>query len=151
MKVLGHTVISLATGSILYNHGHSFDGFLWFLIAGIFIDIDHYIDYVRERGISFDFRKVYKACKYGYMDFKKITFILHSYELLILLWLVVFLFNLNIVWRYAAIGFTLHLFFDQICNPIFPFTYFLWFRITNNFETEKLFTNKGVNYAHRYR
>ena len=143
MKVLGHTVISLTAGSILYNYSHSFSGFLWFLIAGILVDGDHYIDYVRERGLSFNFKKVYNTCKYDYMDFKKMTLVLHSYELLALLWLVVFLFHLNIAWRYAAISFSLHLFIDQFSNPGLPLAYFLLFRIVNKFETKKIFRDRG--------
>jgi len=149
MRILGHTAVNLTIGAILYNYRPSIAGFLWFLIAGIFIDLDHYIDYVRERGISFDFKKVHDFIKDGYKHFEKLTLLLHSYELLILLWILIAIFNLNIIWRYAAMGLTVHIFTDQIANPIVPLGYFLWFRIANNFEAKKLFTKRGVDYGDR--
>lgn len=142
MRVLGHTAISVIIGGISYNHTRSLSGFLWVLTAGILIDMDHYIDYIRNRGFSFNIKKVHNTCRYGYLNFKKITLILHSYELLILLWVSIFIFGLNSIWKYAAIGFTAHLFLDQIFNPVRPFGYFLAFRIANNFETKKLFLEK---------
>lgn len=151
MRVLGHTAVTLTIGSILYNYTHSFAGLLWFLIGGVFVDLDHYIDYIREHGVSLDLKKVQNIYKYEYMNFKKITLIFHSYELLLLLWLAIFIFNLNIIWTYAAIGLALHLFIDQITNPILPLAYFLWFRILNNFETKKIFIDTEVDYAHWYR
>jgi len=144
MKPLGHAVISLAAGSVLYNYSRSLAVLAWFLVASIFIDIDHYIDYVRERGIDLDLRRVYYSFKYGHMEFKKTMIILHSYELLIVLWLTVFLFDFNIVLRYAAIGLTLHIFIDQLSNPSLSFAYFFWFRAMNKFETKKIFTYRRV-------
>lgn len=147
MRLLGHTLITFTIGGILYNYSHSLIGFLGFLVAGILIDLDHYIDYIRERGISFNFKKVCDVCIYAYMDFKKVTVLLHSYELLILLWLAIFIFNLDLAWKHLALGFTLHLFIDQMVNPVMPFSYFLSFRIANNFETKKTFKQRGVKYA----
>ncbi len=136
----GHAAITLTLGTILYYYNHySLGAFLSFVISGILIDIDHYIDYIRERGLTFNLKKVYATCKYGNIHFKKITVFLHSYELVILLWLVTFMLNGHIIWKYTALGFTLHLFIDQIVNPVLPFGYFLSFRIANNFETNKIF------------
>ncbi|MFH1854215.1 MAG: hypothetical protein ABH815_02775 [Candidatus Omnitrophota bacterium] len=144
MKVVDHTAISIVTGGLLYYWTRSLHGLFWFLAAGIFIDLDHYLDYAREYGFSFNFRKVYHTCKYGHTYFKNLTLILHSYELVAILWLAIFLFDLNISWKAAAIGLTLHIIMDQAANPLKPLAYFLWFRIANNFETEKMYKKKGV-------
>ena len=61
MKTMGHVVTSLIAGSILYKLTHSFTGFLWALAIGIFVDLDHYIDYVREIGVSFNIKKIYST------------------------------------------------------------------------------------------
>jgi len=151
MIVLGHAFISVTVGGILYSYSHSIAGFLWFSIAGIFIDIDHYIDYIREHGITFNLKEVYNYCKDNYTGFKKLTLIFHSYELSILLWSAILLFNLDIVWRYIAVSFTLHILLDQMINPVLPLTYFLLFRIANNFETKKLFVDRRKDYAYKYR
>lgn len=149
MKVVGHTVISLTAGSALYYFTRSLPGVAWFLIAGILIDLDHYLDYAREKGISFDLKKVYGSCKNGHINFKNLTLFFHSCELAAVLWLVIFLFGLNIVWKCAAMGFTLHLIIDMATNPLAPAGYFLWFRIANNFETKKMY-REGVDYAPKY-
>ncbi len=151
MKVPGHVAVSLAAGTILYNRTHSLPGFLWFLAAGILIDGDHYIDYARERGISFNPKKVYDGCKNGFKDFKKIVLFLHSYELAMLLWLAILMFKLDVAWVCGAIGFSLHLFVDQITNPTRPLSYFILFRIANNFEANKVALTKEVRHAHRHR
>lgn len=139
MKITGHTIASLIAGGILYKLTHSFAAFLWVLIIGIFIDLDHYIDYVIEDGVGFNPKKIYSAFKQGPDYFKKLTLILHSYELMIILWIAIFILDLNIVWKCAAISFSLHLFIDQIANPVMPLTYFFLFRIANHFETKKIF------------
>lgn len=139
MKIMGHAVTSLIAGGILYKFTYSFAAFLWVLILGIFVDLDHYIDYVRENGVSFNPKKIYSTCKYGHIYFKKLTLVLHSYELIIILWIAIFVLDLNIVWKCAAISFSLHLFIDQIANPVMPLTYFFLFRIANHFETKKIF------------
>jgi len=139
MKTMGHVATSLIAGGILYKFTHSSAAFLWVLIIGIFIDLDHYIDYVREIGVGFNPKKIYSTCKYGTIYFKKLTLALHSYELMIILWIAIFIFDLNIVWKCAAISFSLHLFIDQIANPVMPLTYFFLFRMANHFETKKIF------------
>jgi hypothetical protein len=144
MRTLGHIATSFTVGTILYNYSRSYAAFLGFLITSVFIDLDHYIDYAREYGLSFNLKRVYGICL-SPMCFKKLTLILHSYELMILVWLVVATFNLNIIWRYAAMGLIFHIFIDQITNPVLPSTYFFWFRMINNFETAK-FLEKGVDY-----
>ena len=147
MKLLGHTVLSLTVGGILYSYIGSFTGFLWFLIAGILVDLDHYLDYVREKGVSFNYIKVYNICKRGNEHFKKLTLILHSYEFLILLWVGIKLFDLNIVWQYASIGLTLHLIIDQLTNPVRPLAYFFCYRLLNKFDSKKIFVDRRVNYV----
>ncbi len=151
MKIIGHTVISLIAGSILYKLTHSFTVFLWVLTLGIFIDLDHYIDYVREKGVSFNLKKIYFTCKNGSTYFKKLFLVLHSHELIVILWLVIFMFDLDVVWRCAALSISLHLLVDQIVNPVVPMGYFFLFRLTNNFKTNKTFLTKEVNHAHRNR
>lgn len=152
MNVLGHTIISLTVGTFLYNQSHSFMGFSWFLIAGILVDFDHYIDFVREFGVSFNLKRVYNTCRYGYANFKKMVLFLHSYEIMILLWVSVYVFSLGIVWRYIALSYTIHLILDQIFNNVKPFSYFFLYRMMNNFDVKKVFlVEKGGEYANRHR
>ena len=149
MKPLGHAIISLGVGSIFYYFSRSIAGFLWIMAVGVLIDGDHYLDYIRERGISYNLKKVYMEMRCGYRDFKKLTLFLHSYELTALLWLCIYALNLGPTWKFVAIAFTLHILIDQLVNSITPLSYFLWFRRINNFETVKLFKQKEVNGVYR--
>ncbi|MFC1621389.1 hypothetical protein ACFL2G_03695 [Candidatus Omnitrophota bacterium] len=147
MRVLGHTAASLTMGAILYNYTHSLNGFLCFLMAGVLIDADHYLDYAREYGISFNFKKIYNTCKTP-TSFKKLILILHSYEFVIILWFLIFVFHLNVLWSYVAVGFTIHLLIDQATNSVRSLSYFFLFRVLNNFKTEKVFITREVKHAY---
>tara|TARA_Y100000031_G_scaffold135896_1_gene159533 strand:- start:2 stop:424 length:423 start_codon:yes stop_codon:yes gene_type:complete len=138
MKPIGHAIVSITAASILYQYTHSIAGFIWFVACGTLIDADHYIDYVRECGVSFNPKKVYHSCKNGYKTFKKIVIIFHSYELVIILWLAIFIFNLGIVWAQAALGLTLHMFVDTLVNPLLPSSYFFLYRAMHNYETKEI-------------
>jgi len=142
MKVSGHTVISLTVGGILYYYSHYLAGFLGLFLAGVFMDLDHYIDYVREKGISFNYKNVYGICKNGDKHFKKLTLILHSYELVIFFWLAVVFFKLDVIWYYIGIGLTLHIVVDQITNRVMPLGYFLSYRFANDFDAKKIFMDR---------
>lgn len=149
MKVREHALVSLIGAGVLYKLTDSLGVSLWVFIMGVFIDIDHYIDYVRENGISFNPKKVYLACEEGHIYFKKFILFLHSYELILVLWLAIFMLDLGIVWKYAALSFSLHLLLDQMANPVVPFAYFFSFRAVNSFATKKIFITKEVTDAHR--
>ncbi len=148
MKTPGHIIVSVIGSSVFYAITGSPAASLWFIIAGVLVDIDHYMEYIRERGFSLDFKKVYAACGNAHNDFKKLFLVFHSYEILIIIWFLAFLKRPDAVWLSVAASLTAHLLLDQIKNPVYPLTYFLFYRIVNGFRTEKLFTQtKEVTYA----
>ena len=106
-------------------------GFLSFA-AGVLIDLDHLFDYCYSHPATLDPRKVYSACLD--MNLKKWFLLLHSYEVLALFWLAIIVFSLSNAWKAVAIGFTQHMFFDQLFNPINPYGYFLTYRIMKKFD-----------------
>ena len=57
-------------------------------------------------------------------------------------WLLIYSFDLGIIWKGMAIGLTTHLLLDQFTNPIKPLFYFLTFRIMNKFEKSKIMSEK---------
>lgn len=77
-------------------------------------------------------RKIYAAC--CRITFRRLYLLLHSYELLALLWIAIFVFSLPNIWKAVAIGLTQHLIFDQIANPINTLGYFLSYRIAKRFD-----------------
>ena len=105
-------------------------------IAGVFIDLDHLIDYYLNHPFTARIKEIYATC--AAMRLKKIYIVLHSYELIILLWISIFAFGLGNFWKAIAIGMTQHIIFDQITNPINTYGYFLAYRITKGFNTHLL-------------
>lgn len=72
------------------------------------------------------------------MNLKKVYLYLHSYELIIFLWLAIYIFKLPDIWTAIAIGMTQHLILDQITNPVNRMGYFISYRIKNRFEKEAI-------------
>lgn len=140
MRARYHVIVSLSGGAIIYLLTRSLSKAILFSIAGIFIDLDHLFDYIRNYGwkiISFpDFFKIFYTFK-----LKRIYVFLHSYELFLFLGL--FLWYFKIDWGWAVfLGLSIHLLMDQIYYFI-SFRegsrrfYFLTYRISRGFETER--------------
>jgi hypothetical protein len=104
--------------------------------AGVFIDLDHLFDYFYSHSFTINPKKVYQACLE--MNLKRWFLFLHSYELVALFWIAIWLFSLSAVWKALAIGFTQHIIFDQITNPINTCGYFLTYRIMRGFDKRAL-------------
>lgn len=107
-------------------------------LAGVFIDLDHLLDYYLSFGVNFNVKKFYLSSSKG--QFKKLFILLHSYEVIAILWIVIYTMDLGIIWKAIAIGFTQHLLFDLLVNSqrrIDKIGYSLLYRIKNKFIYEK--------------
>jgi len=109
--------------------------------SGVLIDLDHLVDYYTSHDFTFRVKSIYSACIR--LDLDRLYLVLHSYELIALLWFSIYLFSLPDVWKAVAIGFTQHLIFDQITNPFNPFGYFMTYRATKGFDTKLLLEEAG--------
>ncbi len=110
-------------------------------LSGILIDLDHHLDYIIIRKkIPFRYKSLLEFCHVDHTH--PIYLLLHSYELLLLLWVSVFLFDLGVIWMGAAVGFTAHIFCDEFANPIKPMAYFLIYRAKNRFN-RRAFLKRG--------
>lgn len=78
------------------------------------------------------------------MNIKKLYILLHSYEFIALLWVLIYTLSLSIAWKAAAIGFTQHLILDQLTNPVNTYGYFLTYRIVNRFDTNKIINQEKL-------
>ncbi|MDB4349526.1 hypothetical protein OAA99_01070 [Omnitrophica bacterium] len=109
-------------------------------LTGVFLDIDHILDYFWNCGVRFNIREFYDYCIN--VRYKRISLILHSYELLIVLWVLIIALGLGNIWKAIAIGATQHLVLDHMRNASTGRmnwrSYFLSFRIKNRFKTEKI-------------
>ncbi len=135
MDLKHHVVISTAISGVLYAIFKSWGLAIASFIAGIFIDLDHVIDYVLECGFHFD-RDKFFSFFYG-EKYKKITLIFHGWE-----WLAVLLF---IAWKTdwnpwvtgILIGCSQHMAADRAYNISTFMAYSLLWRWKNGFDPKK--------------
>lgn len=136
MKVKDHIISSGIISSVFYVVTRSPAGAAGSFLAGVLLDADHFVDYYLNYGFSADLKKIHGVISEHRLP--KIYILLHSFELLSIFWLFVFLIPLNIAYFAVALGSTQHIILDQICNPVMPRAYFLSYRITNDFKKESI-------------
>jgi len=142
MKIFPHTIVSTVSGISIFLITRSILlGIITFL-SGIFIDIDHLLDYFfNEKKIKLNIKDFFYKCEN--LKLKKVTLIFHSYELLILLVLLL-LTKYNVIVFGILLGFILHIFFDLIFNCGNLMTYSFIYRVIHKFEFKQIFNNKKI-------
>src|SRR3990167_6378991 len=93
--------------------------------------------FYKNFGKDFNVKRFVNACENG--EIKKAYLYFHSYELLFGLIFLCFLTHFNYLLSFTTLGFAIHLFFDQIFNPVKPLTYFITYRILNSYNTDVVF------------
>lgn len=134
MLPLGHVIASGFISIFVWAYFKSFGLAAVSFASGILIDLDHFIDYYSNHAFTLNVKVMFDNCIN--IRFKKLYLVLHSYEVIALLWLAIDIFHLSNAWKAVAIGFTQHLIFDQITNPINKLGYFLAYRIIKGFNKE---------------
>ncbi len=143
MSPAKHIIVSLPLGAAVGFFTESFLAGLLCFLSGVFIDLDHLIEYTIHYGWRIrNFKEVYLTC--GKManreeegGVKKLYLILHAGEIAILLW-IGFLFSRNIYLLSIALGYSTHITMDAMANVVKPWAYFLTWRMKNGFNTIKL-------------
>jgi len=113
MKPLYHTASSALIAGLLYLFFRSWGMALGCFLSGILIDLDHIYDYIRALGFTFDVKKFVSAVRND--EIPKLTFVLHSWELVLLFGAISWLTD----WDWAAgvlIGFGHHILLDKLGN-----------------------------------
>ncbi|HBR13927.1 MAG TPA: hypothetical protein DD723_00055 [Candidatus Omnitrophica bacterium] len=107
-------------------------------LSGFFIDLDHHIDYfLSEKKIPFKYQELYDFCSDAQKG--RIYLFFHSYELLALLWSLIFFLPHQGIWLGIVLGATVHVLCDQIFNPFKKYAYFFTYRMKYGFDKRKLF------------
>jgi hypothetical protein len=109
-----HVAISAVISRVLYAIFKSWALAIAAFVSGIFIDLDHVIDYVIEHGFHFNIKKFFHFF-YG-EQYKKINLILHRWEWLIILLILSWLTDWNPWITGVFIGFSQHILSDRIYN-----------------------------------
>lgn len=137
MKFKYHfTVTTILTCILLYFYRNYIFVFCFWL-GGIFIDIDHCFDYIRETGdAKITLQKMEKLfCLY---QEKKTVIFLHSYEFFLILFLInYFVIKIDFIYGLLA-GFITHIFFDILSNPVKIKAYFFLYRLKHSFDKNKI-------------
>lgn len=130
----GHVVTSGLISILVWAYFKSFGCAAVSLAAGVLIDLDHAIDYYASYGFTWKAKDIYDVCHK--LKLKKLYLVLHSYELMALLWILICVFSLSNFWKALAIGLTQHIIFDQITNPVNTLGYFTTYRMIKGFKRE---------------
>jgi hypothetical protein len=107
------------------------------LVSGIFIDSDHFLDYVVMQRPPYSIKRCFDI--YYNSKLTHVFLLLHSWELIAILALVAMASNGETVITGLLIGFGHHLLLDQIFNHPHPLGYFFIFRAFSGFSYTRCF------------
>ena len=151
MRPTHHMLISAGVTALFSVWIKNSAGLLACFLSGIFIDLDHHLDYLLiKKELPLSYSKLVHF--FNDDDHSKLYLIFHSYELLAILWISIFAFHLNSVWLGVAVGFTTHIMCDEVVNPLRPLSYFLTYRVKHNFSRKMFFKedHDNVNYKVKF-
>ncbi len=107
-------------------------------LSGVLIDIDHIPEYLLRFGFKKHVSDFFK--EQMHLISRKSVVFLHGFDIMTLIFAIIFFAGpRSLAWAFY-IGAMQHLLLDSIYNPVkSPWTYFLFFRIYHNFNTDKVF------------
>ena len=137
MKPVSHLSVSIIVGVATFLTTKAISPSIACFLAGWLVDIDHIWDFYKNGCRGFNIKRFVYAMENG--EIKKIYLYFHSYELLLVLVVLCYFTHFNYILSFTTIGFAIHLFFDQIFNPVKPLTYFITYRILNSYNKDIIF------------
>lgn len=144
MKIEHHVALSTIISGILYAIFKSWELSIASLIAGIFIDLDHLIDYFIEHGLDIHLKSF---LPFFYEEkHNKITLLFHGWEWLLCLGVATVLTKFKPWVTGVLIGYGHHIVFDYFYSKTSVLTYSLIWRCKKNFDSQTLFPrDRGYN------
>ncbi len=125
MKPQYHIASSALVSGILYLFFKSWSMALFCFFSGVLIDVDHIYDYIKRYGLPLKARDIYNASYNN--DITRWTIVLHSWELLFLMFIIAWITNWNLWITAVLIGFSHHIVMDTFNNKVTIQTYsFIW-------------------------
>lgn len=142
MRPTYHVMISGGVSAVLAFWIQSWGAVWACFLSGIFIDLDHHWDYwLIKKELPLSYKKLVDFSR-NHQE-RKMYLFFHSYELIFLLWVSIYYFDLNLIWLGVAVGVTTHILCDEFTNPMKPLAYFLIYRMRNRFQ-RKLLVKKSI-------
>ena len=143
MKLPQHTAFSVFIAGLLYMICKSWAISLSCVISGIFIDLDHVIDVVREHGREVNIKDFFEICHNA--QFNRIILLFHGWEWLPLLAITAWLTGGNPWVIGTLIGLGQHLVLDAYANSSNFSSYSLIWRWKNDFHFDTIFPKLRSN------
>ena len=134
IKLRYHAIASLGCSVIFYLIFKSFLYSVVCFLAGILVDLDHVIDYVRCTGWNLDIKHFFQFMYE--IRYKRLTILFHAWEFSVLFVIMIIVTGGNLFVLAVGIGFVQHLIFDQCTNPVKPLAYFITYRLRHKFRKE---------------
>jgi membrane-bound metal-dependent hydrolase YbcI (DUF457 family) len=144
MTLKQHVAITTVLTVLLGFFWKNYLGVLLFWLGGIFIDVDHYLDYIRETG---DMRISLRRMEEMFLNLKEKKFygLFHSYELIIIGVCLNFFYLKNECLYGLLAGLAVHLILDALFNPVKARFYFFLYRLNHSFEIATCLKQKNRN------
>lgn len=132
MQMKYHAAVSLVVSALVWLWFSSFAAALACFLTGVFVDLDHVIDYGLNYGARIRPRHLFRAFEVEMFD--NIFIFLHAWEWILVALVILWLVDWQPVMVGVALGFAVHLVFDQLTNRHNPWSYFLTFRAAHRFS-----------------
>ena len=141
--LLLHVIISALIAAAIYTRYRKLIPIIaGVLLGGVFVDLDHLIDYFLAFGTSFNLNYFLKG--YEFLKSDKIYVLFHAWEWVALLLIISMFFKKRVVWKIliiaVALGLAGHLYIDTFTNQVRPQGYFITYRTLNRFYIRPLVT-----------
>lgn len=137
MKPKVHLISSVLLSLIIYYFFRSIAAGFATFSAGVFIDLDHLVDFWLSRPLKPWGIKAFLFPQDYMRKNQKVYAPLHSYELILIIWFTSWYTDWNLILLGIALGFTLHLILDDIGNELKTLSYFLIYRLYSKFRVFK--------------
>ena len=146
MRPFKHFVVSTISGAAVYSLTGALSPSIACFLTGWVIDVDHFYDYVKNNGWDFSVKRFVEYFEKSHPAplGTHLYFFFHAHEFAISLILICFLSKLNLTLSFATLGYITHLLFDQFTNRVFPFAYFLTYRIAKGFDKWSISNTKQL-------
>lgn len=132
-----HLFFSFMAFGIIFIAFHDLRWAVLAFLSGIFIDLDHFVDYFMTYKFSFKLKNFFLS--YQCVDSGKVYVFLHSWEVVFLILMTGFFTGLEKSAAAVVLGMSLHLLVDQVLNfKKEPRFYFLTYRFMKNFDLKTL-------------
>lgn len=140
MKVIHHIVISIGVSALVWAIFRSSTAALACFLTGVFMDIDHLIDYAVNYGLRFKVKHFFDA--FEYEAFENIFVFLHSWEFIVIYLAILWLIDWKPVAIGAVTGILVHLLLDHFFNDHSRFAYFISYRLFHRFSAKHFYGDK---------